>query len=79
MSIDSVKINATLQQLLLYFHDLCSDRKQTDSIYLDFNKAFESFSHTQLTSVILILGTYIVYGHGYSPICLAVINVSWLY
>ena len=34
--------------MLLYFDDLCTDRKQTDSIYLDFSKAFDSVSHTQL-------------------------------
>ena len=37
-----------MQQLLLYFDDLCSDKKQTDSIYLDFSKAFDSVSHTKL-------------------------------
>ena len=39
---------STLQQLLLYFDDLCSDREQIDSIYLDFSKAFDSVSHTKL-------------------------------
>jgi len=39
---------STLQQLLLYFDDLCTDRKQTDSIDLDFSKAFNSVSHAQL-------------------------------
>jgi len=42
------KNKSTLQQLLLYFDDLCSDRRQTDSIYLDFSKAFDSVSHAQL-------------------------------
>ena len=42
------KNKSALQQLLLYFDDLCTDRKQTDSIYLDFSKAFDSVSHTQL-------------------------------
>ena len=42
------KNKSTLQQLLLYFDDLCSDREQIDSIYLDFSKAFDSVSHTKL-------------------------------
>jgi len=42
------KNKSTLQQLLLHFDDLCSDRRQTDSIYLDFSKAFDSVSHTLL-------------------------------
>ena len=42
------KNKSTLQQLLLCFDDLCSDKKQTDSIYLDFSKAFDSVSHTKL-------------------------------
>ena len=32
------KNKSTLQQLLLYFNDLCSSKKQTDCIYLDFPK-----------------------------------------
>ena len=32
----------------MYFHDVCSDRKQIDSVYLDFSKAFDSVLHTQL-------------------------------
>ena len=39
---------SSLQKLLLYFDDLCSSRNQTDSIYLDFNKAFDSVSHSNL-------------------------------
>jgi len=42
------KNKSTLQQLLLYFGDLSSDRRQTDSIYLDFSKALDSISHTLL-------------------------------
>ena len=42
------KNKSSLQQLLLYFDDLCSSRNQTDSIYLDFSKAFDSVSHSNL-------------------------------
>ena len=33
---------SSLQQLLLYFDDLCSSKKQTDCVYLDFSKAFDT-------------------------------------
>ena len=32
----------TLQQFSLHFDDLCSDKRQTDSIYCNFSKRFDS-------------------------------------
>ena len=48
INLDSVCKNKSALQQLLYFDDLCSDREQIDSIYLDFSKAFDSASHTKL-------------------------------
>ena len=42
------KHKSTLQQLLLYFNDLCISKSPIDTIYLDFTKAFDSVSHNEL-------------------------------
>ena len=42
------KHKSTLQQLLLYFNDLCISKSPVDTIYLDFTKAFDSISHNKL-------------------------------
>jgi len=39
------KSKSTLQQLLLYFNDLCSTKYPIHSIYLDYSKAFDKVSH----------------------------------
>ena len=38
----------TTQQLLLFLHDLFSSHYQTDAIYIDISKAFDSVSHSRL-------------------------------
>ena len=42
------KHKSTLQQLLKYFNDLCISNNPTDTIYLDFTKAFDSVSRNEL-------------------------------
>ena len=36
---------STLQQLLIYINDLVTSKNETDAIYLDISKAFDSVSH----------------------------------
>ena len=40
---------STIQQLLIFLHDIFCSKYQTDTIYLDISKAFDSVSHFHLS------------------------------
>ena len=46
--IDFYEISVPKIKRLLYFNNLCTEKKQTDCIYLDFSKAFDSVPHGEL-------------------------------
>ena len=49
ISLDSYKAaHATLQQLLVFFNTVIHSSFQTNAIYLDFRKAFDSVAHKEL-------------------------------
>jgi len=47
---------STLQQLLVYFNDIIASKSETDAIYLDISKAFDSVSHNKLLNKIWSIG-----------------------
>ena len=42
------RVSPTLQQLLVYFHQLITSKEEIDAIYIDFHKAFHSVLHNEL-------------------------------
>ena len=42
------KNSSTLQQLLLYYHQLITSKDEVDVVHIDFRKAFDSVSHSKL-------------------------------
>ena len=40
--------SSTLQQLLVYFHQLITSKEEIDAIYINFHKAFNSVPHNEL-------------------------------
>ena len=54
------KSKSTLQQLLLYFNDLCSTKYPIHSIYLDYSKAFDRVSHKILLEKLWSMGINLI-------------------
>ena len=50
------RYKSTLQQLLVYFNDIIASKSESDAIYLDISKAFDSISHNRLLSKIWLIG-----------------------
>ena len=50
MQFGFLKNRSVIQQLLIVFNGIMNKLQQTDVIYLDFRKAFDSVSHNQLLS-----------------------------
>jgi len=51
-----LKNRSVIQQLLIVFNGIINNSQQTDVIYLDFRKAFNSVSHNQFLSKLKHIG-----------------------
>ena len=56
---------STLQQLLLFFHKILTSSSQTDVVYLDFKKAFDSVAHNELLLKFGICGSLWLWTQAY--------------
>ena len=57
---------STLQQLLIFVNSLINNPTQSDVVYLDFRKAFDSVAHNELLGILELLA---VCGNGLEPTC----------